>query len=131
MAFFLKKWEYEEFKTPQQRNSVAWLYRKLFTMTRKLNSENYKIKFFGINFLVIVKNFCSEYSSLLLNQQSLLISQTHVSFFDNKTTSRPSHQELRNTLLHWQDALGRSWQSCECQRNPPWRTCRDNRDERD
>ena len=34
-------------------------------MTRKFDSENYKTKFFGINFLAIVNNFCSVNSSLL------------------------------------------------------------------
>jgi hypothetical protein len=30
---------------------VLWLSRKFPTMTKKLGSENYKIKFFEINFL--------------------------------------------------------------------------------
>ena len=43
--------------------------QKIFTMARKFDSENYKIKFWGINFLAILDNFCSENSSLLLIQQ--------------------------------------------------------------
>ena len=38
---------------------VCGLSRKLATMTRKFDSENYKIKFFGIKFLAILDNFCS------------------------------------------------------------------------
>ena len=48
------------------------LEQKLATMTRKFDSENYKINFFGINFLAIFDNFCSVNSSLLLNQHSFL-----------------------------------------------------------
>ena len=48
------------------------LSRKLTTMTRKFDSENYKTKFFGINFLVILDNFCSVNSSLLLALESKL-----------------------------------------------------------
>ena len=32
------------------------LEQKLATMTRKFDSENYKFKFFGINFLAILEN---------------------------------------------------------------------------
>ena len=56
------------------------LEQKLATMTRKFDSENYKFKFFGINFLAILDNFCSVNSSLLLNLQSCLIHRVHVNF---------------------------------------------------
>ena len=54
------------------------LEQKFPTMTKKFDSENYKNKFFGINFLAILDNFCSVNSSLLLNLQSFLIRRTYV-----------------------------------------------------
>ena len=49
------------------------LEQKLATMTRKFDSENFKNKFFGINFLVILDNFCSVNSSLLLKQYFFIV----------------------------------------------------------
>ena len=47
--------------------ALLGLSRKLATMTRKFVPENKKNNFFGINFLVILDNFCSINSSLLPN----------------------------------------------------------------
>jgi hypothetical protein len=55
-------------KYPIKATSLLDFGTKLATMTRKFDSENYKIKFWGINFLVILDNFCSVNSSLLLKQ---------------------------------------------------------------